>query len=108
MTDELSKRLEDLVQVWERDTLHESSTSRLVSHPAFEAIVAMGTPAVPLIVERLRLAPTWLVLALPRITGENPVSEGDAGRLARMVAAWAEWFDRHGVSVAPETQVIAR
>lgn len=101
----LEGRLDALVKEWDRDTLFLSSTTMMTDHPAFRAIVALGRDAVGPIVERLARDPSWLVLALPRITGENPVPDADAGDLSAIVASWVEWLRQ---DVASGTQVGGR
>jgi hypothetical protein len=85
-----------LVRQWEAACAHLSSTGRRVRHPAFRHIVAMGRPAIPLLLERLtRGGGDWDV-ALHEITGENPVPRGREGRMAHVAAAWLAWGARRG------------
>jgi len=60
-------------------------------HPAYGAIVSMGTEAIPLLLEELaKRADHWFA-ALNRITGEDPVPVEGRGKLNEMRDAWIHW-----------------
>ncbi len=59
---------------------------KIVSHPAYQKIIALGTPELPLIFRDLSNRQSLWFWALYRITGADPVAEGQAGDAA--VAAW--------------------
>src|SRR5205807_2992333 len=84
----VEQRFRELEAAWLADTFVLSSYTRIVSHPAFRAIVGLGEAVVPLMLADLEQRPRLWVWALPEITGENPVSEEDAGNIERMSAAW--------------------
>lgn len=89
-----------LAETWREETVYLSSTTAIVSHPAYRKIVAMGRAALPLIVAELRRErddPAHWFGALRAITGENPVPDCDRGDTARMADAWLRWADDHGV-----------
>src|SRR5438128_1170213 len=46
---------------WRADTAHLSLVKDKINHPDFQRIVAMGDPAVPLIIEEIRYKPDFLV-----------------------------------------------
>jgi hypothetical protein len=56
--------------------------------------VALGNPAVPLILREIEqeLQLSWFAV-LAAITGENPVPPAHAGRLEAMARAWLDWAD---------------
>ena len=63
----------------------------MAMHPAYQQIIGMGTPALPLIFQELQREPDHWFWALGAITGENPVPEEDAGDLDAMTDAWLSW-----------------
>ncbi|HEU4409589.1 MAG TPA: hypothetical protein VFS43_30320 [Polyangiaceae bacterium] len=85
-----------LAHQWQAACGHLSSTTKRANHKAFRAIVAMGRPAIPLLLEQITRNPNDWDLALAEITGENPVPIEDAGRVDKIVAAWLAWGARHG------------
>ena len=81
-------RFYTLVRRWRAETAYVSSTTEMFTHPAFVEIVQMGKKVIPLIVGELRKQPDWLLGALVRITGENPVAARDRGEVYAMALAW--------------------
>lgn len=100
MSEALSARFGELAQEWDahRESRRESSNpSAHLDHPAFEAIVAMGEPAVPLIIERYRRGTVFWGAALRRITGKTEFGDGLVGDLEATRRAWLGWWDQqHG------------
>jgi hypothetical protein len=74
---------------WERDTLLDSVVAKMAMHPAYQRIIGMGAPAVPLILARLRQQPRQWFWALTAITSEDPATGLDEARAA--ADAWIEW-----------------
>jgi|SRR5580692_2997448 hypothetical protein len=94
---ELARQLSELSQTWKRATAGMSLVSRMIEHPAYQQIIALGYPAVPFLLRELQRAPDHWFVALRRITGENPVPQGARGNVARMVEAWIEWGKENGL-----------
>ena len=85
---------DELVAKWRRDTDHISSITKTVMHPCYQTIMAMGPPAVTLILKELRDRGGHWFWALRFITQQNPADgcvEFDAARLV-----WLEWGRREG------------
>jgi hypothetical protein len=62
----------------------------------YQAIIGMGMPAVPLILEELqREADQWF-WELEAITEDNPVRPEDADNVFQMAKACVEWGRRRG------------
>lgn len=80
-----------LADRWRDETLFESSIDRIISHPAYLQIVAMGSSAVPLILAELKEAPALWFWALSAITGKSPEPEGSQGDIGAMTKAWLDW-----------------
>lgn len=92
----IEQRFRRLEAKWMNETGHLSSYTAIISHAAFREIVSMGEAAVPLMLRDLKERPRLWVWALPEITGTDPVSPDDAGKVAKMTAAWLQWGRDHG------------
>lgn len=85
-----------LAREWRKDTLLSSSITKDHTHSAHLAILAMGKPALPLILADLRDNGGHWFLALRLISDENPVPPEHAGRIKQMREDWIEWGRQHG------------
>jgi hypothetical protein len=86
----------DLVAQWERAMGMLSLVQKMVMHPAYQRIIGMGQPVVPLILRELEREPDHWFWALEAITGANPVLPEQRGRLDEMAAAWLAWGRENG------------
>lgn len=86
----------ELATTWKAETLFESSASVLTSHPAYLRIVAMGWPAVPLLLQSLEVEPDHWFVALSAITGADPVPLKERGDVGAMARAWLRWGSERG------------
>jgi hypothetical protein len=68
-----------------------SSIRGKLSHPLFGDIVAMGEPAIQLILREIRKKPSHLVWALAEITGEDPADRSSARNILDVIDAWIAW-----------------
>lgn len=94
----LEVEFENLADRWELQTDFESVVVRKAMHPAYQRIIGLGQPAVPLILRRLQREPRQWFWALTAITGENPADgEDDAESAAN---AWLAWGHSRGLIVA--------
>jgi hypothetical protein len=93
---ELEQRFQQLAAIWERETAHQSSSRIRDEHPAYQQIIALGEPAVPLLLRDLEVNRRRWFAALHAITGANPVAAEDAGKLDRMIDAWLAWGRERG------------
>jgi hypothetical protein len=84
-----------LAREWKEETEHLSSTE-VFTHPAYQRIIGLGEPVVPLLLQDLDSGAHgfW---ALRAITGANPVPPQDAGRVRRMANAWLAWGRMRGL-----------
>ena len=92
----VEQRFRRLEAAWKSDTQFLSDAHRIIAHPAFEEIISMGDVVVPLMLRDLEKGPHKWVWALPRITGQNPVSPSDAGNIRKMGEAWVHWGLENG------------
>lgn len=85
-----------LSRQWLEDTRFTSSLTRMVRHPAYQQIIAMGKRAIAPILRDLEQEPKMWGPALHEITGAQPVPRGDEGKVARVAAAWLAWAKDSG------------
>jgi hypothetical protein len=93
---DLTQEFERLARLWKKETCHLSSMQQIVLHPAYQKIIGMGERVLCMLLEKMRSCPDHWGWALTAITGEDPVSEEDVGRVDRIAAAWAEWGKDRG------------
>ena len=86
----------DLANQWKQETIFDSSIDRIIAHPAYQRIIAMGTSAIPLILHDLEEAPNFWFWALSAITGEDPEPSGFQGDVSAMTRAWLRWGQERG------------
>ena len=91
------ERFERLASVWERESAHISSPTEMALLPSYQEIIGMGRPAVPLILGRLSQGANHWFWALRSITGLNPVSEENLGRIDKMTDDWLRWGKQNGI-----------
>lgn len=82
-----------LAAEWKAARTPTSSARRMAEHPAYRAIIALGRPAVSLILDELRREPDHWFIALSEITGASPVPAESRGNLSAMTDAWVKWWD---------------
>jgi hypothetical protein len=92
----IEQRFRELERIWRDETGHLSSYTKRFHHAAFQDIIRLGEPVVPLMLRDLEKQPGLWVWALPVITGVNPVADADAGKIARMSEAWVRWGREKG------------
>ena len=91
---DVQQKFDALVEQWNEETGYLSSMTAVLAHPAYQNIIAMGFPAVPLIMRELNQKPDYWFRALNAITNQNPVPQGSNFEQTRQ--AWLEWGHRQG------------
>lgn len=86
-----------LVAEWKAATALTSSGTEILLHPAYQRIIGMGKDAVKFIIDELRREPDHWFWALQAITGEDPVADGDQGKIDRMTSSWLNWAQQRGL-----------
>jgi hypothetical protein len=81
----------ELARVWKADTMYLSSTSAMTNHWAYQRIIRLGPPVVPLLLRELRQKPDFWFDALRTITGQNPITPEIRGKVSAMAEAWVKW-----------------
>lgn len=92
----LEDEFQHLAARWREATEHLSSTS-VFTHPAYQRIIGLGAPVVPLLLRDMAETEAHWFWALRAITGENPVPAADAGDVRKMIDAWQRWGESRGL-----------
>ena len=90
----METRFRALVEQWHRDTDQLSDLHEVLNHPAYQQIINMGPPVVPLVLQELLPENGLWATALKSITGEDPVPP-EATTLSQVREAWMEYGRRH-------------
>ena len=93
----LRDRFRRLADQWKDQSRYLSNSAQMALLPAYQRIIGMGWPAVPLILEELRQQPGQWFWALEAITDENPVPPEAAGKVREMARSWIEWGQIRGL-----------
>ncbi|WP_155751523.1 hypothetical protein [Scytonema sp. UIC 10036] len=94
-TSDLEETFVQLAEQWRRETGMISLVTKMVMHPAYQRIIGMGHPVVPLILRELEDEPEHWFWALQSITGANPVPPEQRGNLKQMATVWIQWGKEH-------------
>jgi hypothetical protein len=97
---ETEREFRRLTEEWKASHGPRSTLKSMTEHPAYRAIIGLGEPAVPFLLEELARDPDWWFGALRAITGANPVRPEDRGNLEKMADAWIQWGRSHGYGFA--------
>ncbi|MCL1463331.1 hypothetical protein [Argonema galeatum] len=95
-TADLEETFLELAEQWRRDTGMKSIVSKMSMHPAYQRIIGMGQPVIPLILRDMEKDPDHWFWALQAITGANPVKSEQRGFLKQMAQAWLQWGKENG------------
>ena len=87
----VSSRFHELAEQWHDAMRFESSLSEIAGHPAYQAIIALGDEAVPLILRELHRRPAPWFAALKAITGFDAVTPAQRGDMQAMADIWIQW-----------------
>ena len=90
-TETVEARFRSLVKQWKRETEAQSSIRRMIQHPAYQEIIGLGEPAVPLLLAELKRNPDFWFAALQTLTGAKPAPPETAGNVNLIARAWIEW-----------------
>ena len=94
--EDVPTRFKKLTETWREETGGLSSPSQIASHPAYQQIISMGRPVLPLILADLEARGGQWYLALRAITGASPVPPEASGRARLVRDAWLQWGRDHG------------
>lgn len=91
---DLDQRFARLAERWGLEAGGRSISTQMMDSDAFREIVALGEPVVPLILRELEHSHLHWHLALREITGENPATAAQPGKINEVRAAWLAWGRR--------------
>lgn len=95
-TPTLEERFREEADTWDRETVYLSSTLKIILHPSYQRIMAMGPGVVPFLLRDLQKNRRSWFWALRHLTHADPVPSEDQGNLDKMIAAWVAWGKREG------------
>lgn len=95
-TESLGEKFHRLAEEWRTSTAHLSSVTEMATHPAYQEIIGLGKPAIPLLVKALERNLDHWFWALRAITGIDPVPPNDRGNMRKMADAWVGWARQQG------------
>ena len=89
--DEVANAFGELAQRWRDEIDPAASGVEYATSPAYQMIIGLGWPVVPLILMELQRQLDHWFWALRAITRHDPVAEEEVGDLVRMRDAWLAW-----------------
>ena len=98
---DVSEEFDGLARQWEEHchrVRFSSNLDRYLDHDAFRGIVALGRPAIPLIIERYRTSDLLWGFVLEEITGLSMVEDRNRFSPSKMQRRWIEWWEGAGAS----------
>jgi hypothetical protein len=81
---------------WHRDTDDQSVSRRIIGHPAYLGIIAMGAAALPFIFRDLEQTEAFWYPALEAITGTQVGTVADQRKPRLLREAWLRWAVERG------------
>ncbi len=87
----LRQEFAELVATWRAETAGLSSPRAMARHHAYQRIIDLGEPAIPLILQDMKENGGWWDPALRALTGQNPVPESARGSPPLNDEAWLQW-----------------
>ncbi len=92
---QIEEPFRDLAHTWRSETEQSSDAEAVLLHPAYQRIIGMGEPVLPLIFRELQHRPDLWYWALKMITGDDPVPP-DAETMREVREAWLDYGRRRG------------
>jgi hypothetical protein len=101
VTETVEQRFHRLTAEWEDAVAYQSSTTVIISHPAYGEVARLGPEVVPFLLRDMEDHHTHWFWALHEITGADPIPETAGGNIPKMVQAWLDWAKvKHGPKTA--------
>lgn len=95
--EQLAEEFRRLADEWRAETKFMSRMDKIAMHPAYQRIIGMGEPALPLILAELESRIGDWFWALQCITGQDPTRADMAGQIVEMADAWLAWGKERGL-----------
>jgi hypothetical protein len=98
-SEKLVPLFEALAEKWHKETGYHSNSGYTHTHPAYQGILAIGKPAIPLIIKDIQNgARTHWFHAIRHIIGDGPqIPEESRGRIKVMEEIYLDWLAKKGV-----------
>src|SRR5271169_6423726 len=96
ISDSITVSFRQHVARWKAERGPRSTAKSMTKQADYQAIIDLGEPAIPLILDELERETDHWFVALRAITGENPVRPEDQGDLKKMAESWIDWGHRNG------------
>ena len=93
---EIEHRFQTLVDLWRNETRFNSSITEISMAMAYQQIIGMGPVVIPFILRELANRSGHWFWALHAITGVDPTTPEQRGRLKEMADAWLHWGRERG------------
>jgi len=90
------EKFNNLKLSWQKETKHVGFIAEIALHPAYQEIIGMGKPVIPMILRDLQKEPHHWFWALSSITGDNPIKPEQKGIMREMINSWLEWGKEKG------------
>lgn len=97
VTLEVSDQFAKLASEWKSLTRYMSNSAQMATVWPYQQIIGLGQPAIPFILRELERETDHWFWALEAISGENPVSDEQAGNVDVMAQAWLAWGRQRGL-----------
>ena len=73
-----------------------SSVSQIISNKYYLRVIALGKPAIPLIIEDLRKEAAPWFSALSVLTERDDIGRDHRGQFRKIANAWIDWWESEG------------
>ncbi|MGH1397449.1 MAG: DUF433 domain-containing protein [Trichormus sp.] len=93
---EIESTFMTLAQQWREENRGVSSTNQMSMHPAYQQIIGMGEPVIPLLLREIEKKSGRWFWALKSIARVDPVPWQYRGNTKEMTKAWLEWGRQRG------------
>lgn len=94
--DAIKQTFDSLVAEWKATRGPHSRLDKLVLNQAYQRIIGLGPPAIPLLLREMHKQPSHWDWALKAITGTDPVPREAWGDLEKIASAWLKWGKENG------------
>lgn len=95
--DNLELKFNQLKNKWLENYSFHSNPNLLYNNEYYNAIINIGEPIIPILIEDLNENNTNWLHALYSITGVNPIKPGNEGYFDKMKKDWNEWYIKFSI-----------
>lgn len=95
-TIDLQREFDALAAQWRKETIFESSLTKISASENLQKIIDLGPSVLPYIFEDLKRNGGMWFSALRILTGVNPVHPAEEGSIKLMTGRWLGWASENG------------